>query len=420
MSQCQNPILVKSPENRWLRKCRKENRSFEYYVYQANQRRNIIYDPVLLIDNPRDYYDYHFKFEDRKMYVPCGRCDACLKSKVDDYFIRSYFEYMRCLDAKNGSVWFGTLTYADSQLPRLSDGTPCFNKEHLQNFVKRLRRRSNWKFKIFYVSEFGGEFGRPHYHFLLFIDDLPPSDDMQFRVLSFVANSWTKIEDRSSDEMTSMRYLGFDDLQRVDVCLVDSPKLLRYTSKYVGKQIGSDDFDKLDIDSRYKRFHHASLGFGDCLLDYANNDVWEKGYVSVDGFHYSIPQYYKTKMSRDYMCTMENGSIVYKPSSEGLFYQWNVSLHQISDCKNLSRLNKDFPKPPQWVYDPSALERLEQLFQNRYLDSDFTDPLFNDFLHEWNCYLDLVRTYNKNKIDAKILHWKQQQTDHYLKKTGRK
>lgn len=416
---CQNPISVLSPESRWLKKCRKEGRSYEYYLYQANQRRNIIYDPVILCNSPKEYYDSHFCPDYRKMQVPCGHCDGCMKDKVNDLFVRLYFEWIRCVDAKNGSVWLGTLTYEDSQLPRTEDGVPCFDKRHVQLFFKRLRKRSDLKFKVFYVTEYGGEFGRPHYHFILFVEDFLSSDSNKFRLLQWVAESWTKIEDRNYN-MSSMNNIGLFNMQRVDVKPVYDSKGLRYVSKYIAKQFGTEDFLKLDLEGWQSFFYQCSVGLGDCILEYANRDMWQKGYIECDGYKYRIPSYYKLKMEREYFCTFDNGQICYKPSDEGLFYNFNLCLRQIEECRDLARLNPDFPNPPAWVFDPCTMEYVKSCFEKRMFEIDFSEPAFRDLMSEWLPYLEQVQSYNKCALDARVNKWNEQRKNQYLKKTGKK
>ena len=57
---------------------------------------------------------------------------------------------------------FLTLTYAD--VPE--DGGLC--KRDLQLFMKRLRKEQGVGVRFYGVGEYGGRFGRPHYHVLLF------------------------------------------------------------------------------------------------------------------------------------------------------------------------------------------------------------------------------------------------------------
>lgn len=93
--------------------------------------------------------------------VPCGRCFACLKKKRSEWLLRLEEEHHESVSAQ-----FITLTYDELSVPHESTGLLCFDKKHVQDFLKRLRHYS--KFRYYIVSEYGGKFGRPHYHMLLF------------------------------------------------------------------------------------------------------------------------------------------------------------------------------------------------------------------------------------------------------------
>lgn len=93
--------------------------------------------------------------------VPCGKCVGCIKSKRSEWLLRLENEH----DVSQ-SAQFITLTYDELSLPTTENGEPCFNKKHVQDFFKRLRHYSH--FRYYLVSEYGGRFGRPHYHLLLF------------------------------------------------------------------------------------------------------------------------------------------------------------------------------------------------------------------------------------------------------------
>lgn len=159
--------------------------------------------------------------------VPCGKCDSCLESKRQDWFLRSHFEYEDCV-SNYGRCIFITLTYQNSGLPWIdtSDYTyhegfkpvkpilecsdvkeyygpncmPCFNNSHFDKYIKDVRsdfRRNyglkgdkyRWRneyryklsetcrFRYFITSEYGtSEFHthRPHYHVLFYV--YPPCE----------------------------------------------------------------------------------------------------------------------------------------------------------------------------------------------------------------------------------------------------
>lgn len=423
---CQNPISIFSPETRWLRKCRKEKRPFEYYLHQANQRRNLLFDPIPLVDNPYDYYSPQLHEDVRWVKVPCGKCDLCLKRKINDIFVMSYYEFLGCKFLRNGSCWFITLTYGDELLPKLPDGTPCFSVYHLQLFLKRLRKLFDFPIRYLLVSEYGGEFGRPHYHGLLFIDKFSPCideiDKFKFQVLEKVAKSWTRIDDRNY-KYSSMNHLGFFDVQRVDVQFVDNNRVLRYVSKYCGKQIGSVDFDsRLDVPSEFRRRTLHSIDFGSNYIDFCNQDVWKTGKIEVDSYKYSLPNSWRVKVLREYYCALENGNIVYRPSDFSYQYFENLCYNQILEHKKLAICNKSYPKLPSWVYDPLSLERFLDFCRNYVIFREVRDVdlEISLFINDWQDFLIEVQKFNKSHYDALAIKWKNQQKEYYLRKTKRK
>lgn len=77
----------------------------------------------------------------------------------------------------SGSTFFCTLTYDDTHLPCEFDGDELLflktSKRDIQLFMKRVRKLysdSLGTIRYFLVSEFGDNYGRPHYHLLLFTE----------------------------------------------------------------------------------------------------------------------------------------------------------------------------------------------------------------------------------------------------------
>lgn len=105
------------------------------------------------------------------MYVPCGKCEACLSMRRMNWFFRLKNE-----TEVAESVYFITLTYDDSKLHSklVNDNGKLryvadVNKKDVQDFLKRLRKfLQPFKIRYFLVSEYGGHTLRPHYHMILF------------------------------------------------------------------------------------------------------------------------------------------------------------------------------------------------------------------------------------------------------------
>ena len=108
-----------------------------------------------------------------KMTIPCGQCTGCRLAKAREWTIRCIHEAQ--MHSENSFV---TLTYNDENLPKGGN----LNYEDFQLFMKKLRNRYCRKRPRFYMcAEYGDNYGRPHYHVLLFGLDF---HDKQFHRVS--------------------------------------------------------------------------------------------------------------------------------------------------------------------------------------------------------------------------------------------
>lgn len=95
---------------------------------------------------------------DADFLLPCGTCDGCAADKAMYWGIRMYHEAQ--LHDRN---CFVTLTYREAP--------EKIQKDHLQKFFKRLRKRSTRRIRYFACGEYGEKTHRPHYHLALFNED---------------------------------------------------------------------------------------------------------------------------------------------------------------------------------------------------------------------------------------------------------
>lgn len=108
---------------------------------------------------------------------PCGKCVNCRARSRQEWIFRLRMEYQ----ASDFGL-FVTLTYDDDKLP--FDGV-CVRD--VQLFLKRLRKNFDSKtLRYFIVSEYGDHTQRPHYHGLLFFNNI----DRSPAIYDIIEKSW--------------------------------------------------------------------------------------------------------------------------------------------------------------------------------------------------------------------------------------
>lgn len=100
----------------------------------------------------------------RRITLPCGRCDGCKLERSRNWAARCM-----CEAQMHSANSFVTLTFDDAHLP-LNRG---LDVKYLQDFFKLLRYYTDVKFRYFACGEYGAKLGRPHYHALIFGYDFP-------------------------------------------------------------------------------------------------------------------------------------------------------------------------------------------------------------------------------------------------------
>lgn len=200
-----------------------------------------------------------------RITVPCGKCAACLQNRRSAWSFRLNEE----LKASSFSS-FITLTYDDENLPN----PPFLQRHDLTLFLKRLREHQVRKvilphsgekvskIKYYAVGEYGGRFGRPHYHIILF--NCSPRIDIQ--------KIWNK----------GMVHVG----------KVTSASI-HYVTGYV-----INDSDELEIPKNVREFSVMSKNLG---ISYLNNYLWNKKelrdyVISKSGHRQNLPRYYRDKI----------------------------------------------------------------------------------------------------------------------------
>ncbi|AXL15538.1 replication initiator protein [Microviridae sp.] len=208
-------------------------------------------------------------FEDMELALPCGKCEACLKKRVDMWALRCMHEAQQ-----HDENCFITLTYSDDNLPK---NNSLLHRD-FQLFMKRLRKHFKGKsIRYFMCGEYGGLTFRPHYHALLFGVDF--NDKKQ------CAQSGSVIS-YSSSTLDRLWRVGLTDLGNVHYGTA------KYCAKYSLKALQDEsvDYELLGIVPEYQRM---SNGIGSIHADKYSSEIGLHDNLIVNGFKNPVPRYYE-------------------------------------------------------------------------------------------------------------------------------
>lgn len=211
--------------------------------------------------------------------LPCGQCIGCRLKRSRDWAMRIMHE--SSLHQEN---CFLTLTIAEENMPF----RPDLDHSLIQVFMRSLRKRTGRKLRFFCCGEYGGQFGRPHYHLILFGMNFN-EDRRAIRQLDsgckvfrspFLEKVWTH---------------GWSSIG--DVTFESAAYVARYC---VGKVTGQkavehyarvDEFGEWEQTPEYAQMSRAD-GIGKAWFDKFHSDVYPHDYVVVGGMKLPPPRYY--------------------------------------------------------------------------------------------------------------------------------
>lgn len=202
------------------------------------------------------------------VYVPCGKCPECLKSKQSKWYVRFWLEDKYWISQGNFHSWFITLTYGKDQLP----GTRERALKDWQAFLKQLKRKLGTPPRFYVCSENGSKHGRLHFHAILFA--IPDEGDIK----RLVDSCWHR---------------GFT------TTLPAGGKAFTYVSKYVTKD--TDPFRKEDsfktIQTCSKHPALGLLGLSPALVRWLNQS--DDNFLRINSFRYGLPKYLSHMIYKD-------------------------------------------------------------------------------------------------------------------------
>jgi hypothetical protein len=195
------------------------------------------------------------------------------------------------------SLWdnnsFVTLTYNDENLPRQGNSTTLIKKD-FQDFMKRLREPNqelDWTpptpIRYYHCGEYGDQFGRPHYHAILFNTTFPDLKQIQ-----------GKKDLKTSRILDSIWGKGFTSVGAVTF------ESASYVAGYVQKKINGEQkqehYQIVDEETgeyfgqRQQEYSTMSRRPGIAGLWFAKhkNDVYPSDNIHIRGKEMRPPKYY--------------------------------------------------------------------------------------------------------------------------------
>lgn len=198
--------------------------------------------------------------EDLPVLIDCGKCLPCLTKRRQEWTIRLEQEFKH----SKGAL-FVTLTYDPKHMP--NDNS--LNKKHVQDYMKRLRKRDGTnKIRYYLTGEYGSKGARPHYHVLLF--------------------NATEQHARKSWNDSRGNPIGYVHIGKVTLASI------AYCTKYIVQP-------ELKTEGKQKPFALMSRAYGigahyltDEMVAWHKED--DRNYIVSDKKKIRLPRFYKTKI----------------------------------------------------------------------------------------------------------------------------
>ena len=219
--------------------------------------------------------------------VPCGRCIGCTLAKSRDWAIRCVHEASLHKDNI-----FITLTYNDDHLPENASLVP----DHFTLFMKRFRKSIEPRQIRFYMcGEYGENFGRPHYHAIIFGYAFPDA----------VAHQTVRgLTTYVSEQLSELWGMGFCTIGAVTY--ESAAYCARYVLKKQYGQQSRDHYTSVDketgeIRHRLPEYARMSRGTGlgkDWILKYLE-DTYPADHVIHRGREVRVPPYYDRVLAKE-------------------------------------------------------------------------------------------------------------------------
>lgn len=218
------------------------------------------------------------------MTVPCGGCLGCKMQRSKDWAVRCWHEAETHGPDENAFV---TLTYDDENLPY----PPTVSNDVHQKFIRALRDKTGLPIRYFMCGEYGDQYARPHYHYLLFgfqFPDLYPWETIN-------GNTYYR-----SELLEEVWTHGYSNVTEVTLSNAG------YVARYIFKKF--KDAEPTAVDPRTgedlpvePEFIRMSLkpGIGENWWRKYGIVLKDRDFIVIDGQKYKVPRYYDKLLERE-------------------------------------------------------------------------------------------------------------------------
>lgn len=228
----------------------------------------------------------------KETQLPCGKCTGCRLERSRQWAVRCMHEAK--MHEENS---FLTLTYSDQNLPLNSS----LEHKDVQLFLKKLRDHLRYhhegkKIRYYMCGEYGENFGRPHYHIVLF--------GHKFEDEKYLFTSGSGARVYTSDTLAEIWGKGHVTTGNVTF------ESAAYVARYVMKKITGDqakdhygeDINQVTGEIKPKKipeYNKMSLkpGIGQTWLDKYHSDVYPADQVIIRNKPTKPPRFYDKKYS---------------------------------------------------------------------------------------------------------------------------
>ena len=227
-------------------------------------------------------------YDQEPMTIPCGQCTGCRSEYSRQWALRNMHE--ASLYADN---CFITLTYDEKNLPQNNS----LEKKAFPKFIRSLRQKNKGTTIRYYAcGEYGDNFGRPHYHAILF--NYFPSDVKLLK------------KDLYSSKSISDAWQNKGHVSVGNVTFQSAAYVSNYVQKKINGKQKLDHYTNTETGEwREPEFSLMSRkpGIGKSWYDKYYKDIYQ---IGKDGLHMNgkfmkPPKYYDTKYKKDFPDLME-------------------------------------------------------------------------------------------------------------------